>query len=150
MVMTSSLPASASQSQSQSVPNWPLKSGPADWPVPANPAMMADGLPASARRACADAPCCPGLAELGTPRYQSLADAIAALLLDGRIAPDTALPSERELAGALGVSRSTTTAAYQRWPTDGLLSRRRGSGSFLQLPAGARVAGPGSRVHRAR
>jgi DNA-binding transcriptional MocR family regulator len=90
----------------------------------------------------------PDLAELASPRYRSIADAIAALLLDGRIPPGAALPSERSLANALGVSRSTTTAVYHQLATDGLLLRRRGSGSQLRLPPGTTVSGPGTRIRR--
>ena len=46
------------------------------------------------------------------PRYASLAGAITGLLLDGRLAPGTKLPSERELAQILGLSRATVTSAY--------------------------------------
>ncbi len=90
----------------------------------------------------------PKVAELPAPRYRSIADAIAALLLDARIAPGSGLPSERDLAAALEVSRSTTTAVYQRLAESGLLTSRRGSGSFLRLPAGSRISGPGSRLQR--
>ena len=90
----------------------------------------------------------PDLTELATPRYRSIADAIAALLLDGRIPPGAVLPSERGLAGALGVSRSTTTAVYHQLAADGLLMRRRGSGSHLRLPPGTTVSGPGARLRR--
>lgn len=91
----------------------------------------------------------PAIADLRPPRYRSIADAIAALLLDGRIAPGSGLPSERDLAVALGVSRSTTTSVYRRLAEDGLLFSRRGSGSFLRLPAGSRISGPTGRLHRA-
>lgn len=83
-----------------------------------------------------------------TPKYQALADEIATLLFDGRVAPNTALPSERELAGHLGVSRSTTTAAYRALSERGVLTSRRGSGSVLRLPPNAEVAGLGARVQR--
>jgi DNA-binding transcriptional MocR family regulator len=89
-----------------------------------------------------------GPAEVAGPKYQALGSAISSLLLDGRLAAGTRLPSERELAGELGVSRATTTAAYDSLLAQGLLERRRGSGSFLTLPAASRVAGPGSRVAR--
>jgi DNA-binding transcriptional MocR family regulator len=82
------------------------------------------------------------------PKYQALAEAIAALLFDGRVAPNTALPSERELAGQLGVSRSTTTAAYRALSERGVLTSRRGSGSVLRLPPDAQVAGLGARIRR--
>jgi DNA-binding transcriptional MocR family regulator len=83
-----------------------------------------------------------------TPKYQALAEAIASLLFDGRVAPNTALPSERELAGQLGVSRSTTTAAYRALSERGVLTSRRGSGSVLRLPPEAQVAGLGARIRR--
>ena len=47
------------------------------------------------------------------PAYEALADAVRLLCLDNRLAPRTTLPAERELAGALGVSRSTVAA--ERW-----------------------------------
>jgi DNA-binding transcriptional MocR family regulator len=90
----------------------------------------------------------PAVEELGAPRYRSLAESVLSLLLDGRIAPNVTLPSERELASALGLSRSTTTAAYQRLADQGVLIKRQGSGSLLRLPPGSRVAGPGARVRR--
>ena len=46
------------------------------------------------------------------PRYAALAGAITGLLLDGRVALGTKLPSERELAQSLGLSRATVTSAY--------------------------------------
>ena len=46
------------------------------------------------------------------PVYFALCDAITSLVLDGRVATETRLPSERELATALQLSRATVTAAY--------------------------------------
>lgn len=92
----------------------------------------------------------PELTAQGGPLYRSLADAIAALLLDGRIATGTRLPSDRALAAELSLSRATTTAAYDQLATESLLRRRRGSGSFLTLPEAAQVSGPGSRMSRMR
>ncbi len=80
------------------------------------------------------------------PKYLSLSEAISALLLDGRISPGSRLPSERDLALALGVSRTTATSAYDRLVELGMLTRRQGSGSFLQLPSTAQVGGPGARM----
>ena len=53
------------------------------------------------------------------PVYAALCDAITALVLDGRIATETRLPSERELAAALQLSRATVTAAYDALRTAG-------------------------------
>ena len=90
----------------------------------------------------------PDLGTLPGPRYLALAASVTGLLLDGRLTAGTRLPSERELAGALAVSRSTATAAYLRLADDGVLSRRRGSGSYLTLPPGTRVTSPSGRLHR--
>ncbi|MCW2494661.1 PLP-dependent aminotransferase family protein [Jatrophihabitans sp.] len=72
------------------------------------------------------------------PVYAALCDAITALILDGRIATETRLPSERELAGALLISRATVTAAYDALRATGFLASRTGSGSFATVPAGSR------------
>ena len=80
----------------------------------------------------------PDLRALPGPVYAALRDGITALVLDGRIATDVRLPSERELASALQVSRATVTAAYDALRTDGFLTSRTGSGSFVTVPQGAR------------
>jgi DNA-binding transcriptional MocR family regulator len=82
------------------------------------------------------------------PRYRALSSALAALLLDGRLGAGVRLPSERDLARQLHISRATTTAAYDDLAAQGLLNRRPGSGSFLDLPTQVRVSGPGSRMAR--
>lgn len=82
------------------------------------------------------------------PRYRVIGDAIAALLLDGRLAAGTRLPSERSLASAMAISRATATAAYDHLAEGGVLDRRRGAGSFLRLPSGARIGAPTARVAR--
>jgi DNA-binding transcriptional MocR family regulator len=66
------------------------------------------------------------------PAYEALADAIRLLLLDNRIAPRTALPAERELAHALGLSRTTVTASYRSLRDSGHIESLRGSGSVTQ------------------
>lgn len=69
-----------------------------------------------------------------------LAATVRALVLDGRIPLDSRLPAERRLAAALGVSRSTVTAAYDRLRAEGYLASRQGSGSRASVPRGHRVA----------
>ena len=71
------------------------------------------------------------------PVYSALCDAITALILDGRIAVETRLPSERELATALQISRATVTAAYDALRATGfprqphrLRQFRHGAGRF--------------------
>ena len=67
-----------------------------------------------------------------------LAAAVAAALrdgvLDGRIPSGSELPSEREVAFALGVSRGTVVAALDRLRDDGWVATRHGSGSTIRLP----------------
>jgi DNA-binding transcriptional MocR family regulator len=62
------------------------------------------------------------------------------LVLDGRLPLRTRLPGERELAEALGVSRTTATAAYAALRDEGFLASRRGAGSWTRLPADPGVA----------
>ncbi|MDT4947650.1 MAG: hypothetical protein QOJ37_245 [Pseudonocardiales bacterium] len=80
----------------------------------------------------------PDLRAMPGPVYSALSHAVSTLVLDGRIATETRLPSERELAVALRLSRATVTAAYDSLRADGFLASRTGSGSFVTVPAGSR------------
>jgi DNA-binding transcriptional MocR family regulator len=73
------------------------------------------------------------------PEYLALATTLRGLVTDGRVALGVRLPAERELAEALGVSRTTVTAAYRVLRESGHLTSRRGSGSWTALPRGGRV-----------
>jgi len=77
------------------------------------------------------------------PDYAALAGAVRGLLHDGRLALGVRLPAERELAGALGISRTTVAAAYRTLRESGHLTSRRGAGSWTTLPAGHRVGTSG-------
>jgi DNA-binding transcriptional MocR family regulator len=79
----------------------------------------------------------PNLRTMPGPVYSALAHGITSLVLDGRIATETRLPSERELAASLHISRATVTAAYDALRNDGFLASRTGSGSFVTVPAGS-------------
>jgi DNA-binding transcriptional MocR family regulator len=68
------------------------------------------------------------------PAYQGLADGIRMLIIDGRLPVGAQLPSERALADALRVSRTTVTAAYTELREDGYLNARRGARSTTALP----------------
>src|SRR5882757_220869 len=74
------------------------------------------------------------------PAYQGLADGIRMLIVDGRLPVGARLPSERALAEALRVSRTTVTAAYAQLGEDGYLVARRGARSITALPAAPTVA----------
>jgi GntR family transcriptional regulator/MocR family aminotransferase len=52
-------------------------------------------------------------------------------ILTGRFAPGERVPSSRDLAAALAVSRATVTAAYDQLIAEGYLESERGSGTFV-------------------
>ncbi|WP_345712761.1 PLP-dependent aminotransferase family protein, partial [Kineococcus glutinatus] len=68
------------------------------------------------------------------PAYTGVATGLRSLLLDGRLAAGSRLPSERDLAAALGTSRTTVTAGYDLLREQGYVLSRRGAGSTLVLP----------------
>lgn len=70
----------------------------------------------------------------GGPAAERLAATLRTLVLDGRIPAGTRLPAERVLASALGVSRATVTAAYDRLRSEGYLLSTLGAGSWVTIP----------------
>ncbi|MFJ6215537.1 PLP-dependent aminotransferase family protein [Streptomyces sp. NPDC092296] len=72
----------------------------------------------------------------GVPAYRGLAESVRLLVLEGRLGVSVRLPAERELAAALGVSRTTVAAGYQQLRSWGYLTSRRGAGSWTVLPDG--------------
>ena len=70
------------------------------------------------------------------PTYGNLARALRQLILDGRLPLTARLPSERAFAAALGVSRTTVTAAYTVLRDEGFLVTQRGTRSVVALPPG--------------
>jgi DNA-binding transcriptional MocR family regulator len=77
------------------------------------------------------------------PDYLALAATVRGLLADGRLSLGVRLPAERELALALGISRTTVSAAYRTLRESGHLTSRRGAGSWTTIPGGARVGSTG-------
>ena len=69
-----------------------------------------------------------------TPIWRQLAEALRLLILDGRLALETRLPGERELAAALNISRTTVASALGQLREEGYLYSRQGSGSRIALP----------------
>jgi GntR family transcriptional regulator len=65
------------------------------------------------------------------PLYQQLQRALRQAIENGAIAPDDALPPERDLAEMLGVSRITVRKAIDELAEEGLLVRKQGSGTFV-------------------
>lgn len=63
--------------------------------------------------------------------YKQLADYIENGISDGTFPLDKPLPSERKLANELGLNRSTVVAAYDELESNGLIERKRGSGTLI-------------------
>ncbi|MGY1607465.1 MocR-like pyridoxine biosynthesis transcription factor PdxR [Geodermatophilus sp. SYSU D00700] len=82
----------------------------------------------------------------GRPLATQLADALRAAAADGALRPGDRLPSTRELAAALRVSRTVTAAAYDQLVAEGWAAGRRGAGTFV---VGAAPSGPALRETRA-
>lgn len=68
--------------------------------------------------------------------YAALAARVRLLVLDGRLPVGVRLPAERELAAALGVSRTTVAAAYDVLRASGHATSRQGAGTWTALPEG--------------
>jgi len=68
------------------------------------------------------------------PAYARVAAGVRGLALDGRLPVGARVPSERELARALSLSRTTVTAAYDVLRAEGYLRSDRGAGSRVALP----------------
>jgi GntR family transcriptional regulator/MocR family aminotransferase len=64
-------------------------------------------------------------------RGRSLQAALREAVRSGRLAPDTRLPSSRDLAADLGVSRGLVTEAYEQLTAEGYLRSGRGAGTWV-------------------
>ena len=67
----------------------------------------------------------------GPSLYLQLAQALASAVAGGELDVGERLPSERELAGVLGVSRTTVVAAYRELEARGLARGHVGRGTFV-------------------
>src|ERR1700735_2346216 len=74
----------------------------------------------------------------GVPLHRQLYEGLRVAIVGGRGAPGTRLPSSRELAEALGVSRSTIISSFAQLHSEGYLQAATGSGTFVcsELPEG--------------
>jgi DNA-binding transcriptional regulator YhcF (GntR family) len=69
--------------------------------------------------------------ESEVPLYRQLYEHIALRIRSGELARGERLPATRELAGLLGLNRTTVSAAYDALETDGLIAGQVGRGSFV-------------------
>jgi DNA-binding GntR family transcriptional regulator len=70
------------------------------------------------------------------PRYQAIADELRGAIAGGRLPPGAAFPTEAELMRAHQVSRFTVREALRRLEDEGLIARRRGSGTVVEARPG--------------
>lgn len=82
------------------------------------------------------------------PLYRKLAEALRTTITSGALPAGSRLPSERQLASVLAVSRATVVAAYDDLRSNGILESRQGSGTRVgsrvrtrDVPGDGRVPG---------
>jgi 2-aminoadipate transaminase len=79
------------------------------------------------------------------PLYQQIRDGLRAQIEAGALTPGRRLPSSRQLARDLGVSRITAASAYAELEAEGMIEARAGSGTYVATPwspAGPHAPGP--------
>jgi GntR family transcriptional regulator/MocR family aminotransferase len=86
-------------------------------------------------------------AQGGLPLHRQLYEALRRALLDGQLAAGERLPSSRDLAQDLGLSRNTVVAAINQLSVEGYLASRVGSGTYVNdsVPCASRSQRRGAR-----
>jgi GntR family transcriptional regulator len=75
------------------------------------------------------------------PIWKQIEDGLRRLVASAAVEPGSAIPSVREMAKSLRVNPATVAKAYQRLTDAGVLSVRRGEGTFVaDAPPAMRVA----------
>ncbi|MFN8660177.1 MAG: winged helix-turn-helix domain-containing protein [Candidatus Obscuribacterales bacterium] len=71
--------------------------------------------------------------EYGTyaPLFRRLSDALRKAILDGRLAPGTAIPSVRDLSASLNISRATVLRAFADLQAQGYLDSFSGAATYV-------------------
>src|SRR6185503_12832291 len=65
------------------------------------------------------------------PLYRQLYEQLALQIRSGKLQKGARLPATRELAGQLGLNRTTISAAYEILESEGLITGQVGRGSFV-------------------
>lgn len=68
----------------------------------------------------------------GLPLYRQICQRLREAILSGELAEGTRLPTERALAGALGVNRTTVMNAYNELASEGLIEGHVGRGTLVR------------------
>jgi GntR family transcriptional regulator/MocR family aminotransferase len=82
------------------------------------------------------------------PLHRQLYEALRRALLDGKLAAGERLPSSRDLAQDLGLSRNTVVAAINQLSVEGYLASRVGSGTYVNDNVPRNGAGHRRSAHR--
>ena len=69
------------------------------------------------------------------PLYKQLFEQIRDKILVGELSTGSRIPATRELAGLIGLNRTTVSAAYDLLEREGLIRAHVGRGSFVERPA---------------
>jgi GntR family transcriptional regulator len=67
----------------------------------------------------------------GLPIYRQIANQIRYMVASGLLRPDEELPTIRTLAAQLRITHNTVVKAYDELEGAGIISKRRGSGCFV-------------------
>src|SRR6266487_3516305 len=78
----------------------------------------------------------------GVPIYRQVFQQLKDSISTGRLPKGSRLPATRELAGLLGLNRTTISAAYELLESEGLISGQVGRGSFVTAVSGHEHRGP--------
>ncbi|PSW12361.1 GntR family transcriptional regulator [Photobacterium rosenbergii] len=82
-------------------------------------------------------------ASVSTPLYLQLQQAIEKAIADKLLTHGTALPSERKMSMALGVSRVTVVKALALLHEQGVVVKKHGKGTLVNLPVHYNLSGGG-------
>jgi DNA-binding transcriptional MocR family regulator len=79
-----------------------------------------------------------------TPLYRQIYEQLSSAILTGKLARGERLPATRELAGSIGLNRTTIAAAYELLEAEGLIRSHVGKGTFVIGPetTGPETTGP--------
>ena len=78
--------------------------------------------------------------DLPLPVYEQIRVQVARLAMSGQTAPGTRLPTIRQLASDLGLSKGTVERAYELLEADGVVESRGRAGTFLREHPKGRVS----------
>ncbi len=96
------------------------------------PAMKDNKPPRKGSRRSAGAA---GRASRALPLFEQVKQYVLSKVADGTLVDGSRVPSEHELAAALGMSRVTVNRALHELSEQGLVLRVQGSGTFIKIPA---------------